>query len=147
MLPEAHLDVRNWDIILPISQSCVNHSPVQILGKKCPMEIFTGLPSPPLLVSFIAHDGNSTIPFTVNTDSVAQQSKKLMIRLQQMGKVVESSKRGLQDAVPDASIGAAANFEVGDFVMRSRVDPQLRVRCVGPFVVTEIKENCFEGVI
>lgn len=46
-----------------------------------------------------------------------------MIRLQQMGKAVESSKRGLQHAVTDASIGTAATFEVGDFLLRSRVDP------------------------
>lgn len=77
MLLEAQIDVRNWEIILLISQSFVNHSPVHILGNKCPIEFFTGLPSPPLLFFFTAHDGNSTISFTVNTHSVAQQSKNL----------------------------------------------------------------------
>ncbi|CAI5746259.1 unnamed protein product [Peronospora destructor] len=90
------------------------------------MEIFTGLPPPPMLASFIAPDGDSITAITVNTDSVAQQLNHLTTRLQQMHKVVESSKRDRQQAARDASSGAAANFEVG------------------PFVVTGIKEHCFE---
>ena len=92
MLLEAQLDVHNWDIILPVIQSCVNHSPVESLGNKCPMEIFTGLPPPPLLAFFIAPDGDGTTAVMVNTDSVARHLTQLTTRLQQMHKVVESSK-------------------------------------------------------
>ncbi|CAI5746325.1 unnamed protein product [Peronospora destructor] len=126
---------------------------VESLGNKCPMEIFTDLPPPPLLASFIAPDGDSTTAITVNNDSLAQQLNQLTTRLQQMHKVVESSKRDRQQVARDASSGAAANFEVGDFVLWSRVDPRLSgsklivswVSWVGLFVVTGIKEHCFEA--
>ncbi|UIZ28360.1 hypothetical protein KXD40_004182 [Peronospora effusa] len=45
--------------------------------------------------------------------------------------------------------GTATKFEVGDFVLCSRVDPllpglKLMVPWVGSLVITGIKENCFE---
>lgn len=82
MLLKVQLDVRNWYLILPVIQSCVNHSPVESLGDKCSMKIFTGLPTPPLLSSFIAFDGDSTAAIAVNTDSVAQQLEQITFRLQ-----------------------------------------------------------------
>nr|CCA25709.1 conserved hypothetical protein [Albugo laibachii Nc14] len=106
-------------------------------------------PPPPLLAPFIAPDGDGTTAITVNTDSVARQLNQLTTRLQQMHKVVESSKRHRQQAARDASSSAAANFQVSDFILWSRVEPRLSgsklmFRWVGPFLVTGIKKHYFE---
>lgn len=72
--------LRNRNNLLLVIQSCVNHSPVESQGNKCPMKICTGLPPPTLLGSFVAPDGDSTTANTVH-------------------KVVESRKRSRQQAV------------------------------------------------
>ena len=75
-----------------------------------------------------------------------------MVRRQQMRKAVESKKCDGQHIACDASFGAAANFEVDDFVLWSRIDPRLSafqrmVHWFGLFVVTEMKMHCFEAKI
>lgn len=66
-----------------------------------------------------------------------------------MPKFLESSKCDRQQAARDASSSAVANFDVGDFVLWSRLDPRLSgsklmVSWFVPFVVTGIKEHCLK---
>ncbi|TYZ67944.1 hypothetical protein PybrP1_002807 [[Pythium] brassicae (nom. inval.)] len=60
VVARAKLDVRNWDVVLPVVQACVNHSAVPSLGNKCPMEIFTGLTPPPILRTVVVQRGKTT---------------------------------------------------------------------------------------
>ena len=74
----------------------------------------------------------------------------LMVRRQQMRKAVESKKCDGQHTACDASSGAAAKFELDNFVWLSRIDPRLSdfkrmVHWFGLFVITEMKMHCFEA--
>ena len=64
---------------------------------------------------------------------------------------MESCKRDREQAARGTSSGAATNFEVGDLVLWSSVNPRLSgfkllVRWVGLYVVTGIKEHCLDVI-
>ncbi|TYZ64407.1 hypothetical protein PybrP1_004049 [[Pythium] brassicae (nom. inval.)] len=62
MLLEAKLYVRNWDFVLPVVQTCINHSAVVSLDNRSPIEVFTGLSPPPLLrMVTIQHDDRTQV--------------------------------------------------------------------------------------
>ncbi|OWY94441.1 hypothetical protein PHMEG_00035828 [Phytophthora megakarya] len=84
----------------------------------------------------------------VNLDNVSEHLALLRHSLQEMHKEVVESKerRRLQDMA--VYKGTPANFDVGDFVLWSRVDQRLPTnkllgQWVGPFKVIEAKQHSF----
>ncbi|TDH68790.1 hypothetical protein CCR75_005824 [Bremia lactucae] len=131
MLLEAKLDVRNWDIILPVVQTCNNHSPVDSLGGRSPTEVYTGLDVLPVIDPVVVNsDSNTDVLVTLNSATAAQQINKLRANLRDVHSVASEKSATRQRKQKAASNHRPANFEVW-------------VRWVDPFAVEEVKEHSF----
>ncbi|KAE9360834.1 hypothetical protein PF008_g1643 [Phytophthora fragariae] len=142
MLMELNLDTRNWPYLLPLIQANLNHSAVASLGGHAPIELFTGLPAPSLLDTVVAPVGGVTRTLSVDMSAAASHLEQLRQHLAEMHSKVIARKEQRRAYELLKAKGQTCNFEVGDFVLWSRVDKRMRgskllVRWVGPFRVTE----------
>ncbi|DBA00792.1 TPA: hypothetical protein N0F65_004697 [Lagenidium giganteum] len=139
------LDRHEWPYLLPVMPFCLNHTPVASLANKAPIEVFTGLPA------------SSNLDVVINKDSliepaeprnIAVQVSKLRSSLEDMHKEVKDAKETLTSSRDGAPQGTSVQFDVGDYVLWSRIDKRLTpskrlARWVGPFVVTEARSHSF----
>ncbi|GMG16970.1 unnamed protein product [Phytophthora fragariaefolia] len=133
---------RGWPRLIPIVQASLNHTAVPSLASKTPGELFTGLqPTSPLQAVFLGPDVTPSV-------QPARTSAEIESSLAQL----RSSARDRHKAVTDARLKQTlfnkkrergenmVNFNVGDYVLRSRVDEKrqskLLVTWVGPYAVT-----------
>jgi transposase InsO family protein len=147
LLLEHQLDTRSWEYVLPLVQANLNQTPVASLGGNAPVELFTGLTVPTQLDTVLLPDHKDKV-MTINMDAVEEELDALRASLQQMHDEVVDHKERTQLYQKMAKEGTLENFNVGDFVLWSRVDERLRgnklmVRWVGPFRVTEALEYSF----
>ncbi|POM71797.1 Hypothetical protein PHPALM_11581, partial [Phytophthora palmivora] len=148
LLLEYNLDLHEWPYLLPVLQSNLNHTPVRTLGQHSPVELFMGLPAASPLDAMVGRRDDADHFVVVNLDNVAEQLESLRRSLQEMHREVIENKerRRLQDMA--AHKGTPANFDVGDFVLWSRVDQRLPSnkllgQWLGPFKVVEANQHSF----
>ncbi|OWZ16184.1 LOW QUALITY PROTEIN: hypothetical protein PHMEG_00010057 [Phytophthora megakarya] len=118
--------------LLPGLQVNLNFTPLQSVRGHSPVELFTGLPvSTPLNIAVgrrrVADDLR-----TINLDAVSEQLEEL--------------RSSNADLATDK--GSLANFDVGDFVLWSRIDQRLLdnkilTQRIGPFKVIEARPHLF----
>jgi transposase InsO family protein len=148
MLMELNLDTRNWVHLLPVIQANLNHCPMPSLDGHAPMELFTGLPAPSPLTAIVLPGGRRDQVLQVDLRSFAEQIQVLRVHLAEMHTAVVSRKEQRRLYEMSRHRGQVNNFEVGDYVLWSRVDKRLHggklmVRWVGPFRVTEALPHSF----
>ncbi|OWY93050.1 hypothetical protein PHMEG_00037692 [Phytophthora megakarya] len=148
MLLEYQLDTRNWFYLLTLIQANLNHSPVASLGNHAPIEVFTGLPVPSVLDTIAVPSSSGIRLVPADPERVSRQDDKLRLSLQVMHKEANTYKEKKRLYAMARSKGSICNFEVGDFVLWSRVDSRLQgnkllVRWVGPFRVVEARQHSF----
>lgn len=138
---------RDWVYFVPIVQASLNHTPVPSLGNRAPVELFTGLPCPSPLREFRIGDQDfQTIPENVN--DIDQHLSKLREHIQEMHGVVADQRLKQQLLNRKRERGEnLVNFDVGDYVLRSRVDEKhankLLVTWLGPYQVVRSDTHSF----
>ncbi|POM60741.1 hypothetical protein PHPALM_30355 [Phytophthora palmivora] len=148
ILMEMNLDTRNWPYLLPLVQANLNHSAVASLADRAPVELFTGLPAPSMLdVVVVPVDGDTRLE-TFDSAAVAPHLDTLREHLATMHLEVTDRKERRRVYELARSKEQICNFEVGDFVLWSRVDTRMRghkllVRWVGPFRVAQALSHSF----
>ncbi|KAE9062778.1 hypothetical protein PF010_g29265 [Phytophthora fragariae] len=148
LLMEYALDTHEWPYLLPALQANLNHTPVQSLGGHSPVELFTGLPASSPLDTVVSHRADADPLLVVDFACVGEQLESLRNSLHEMHKEVLDTKerKRLQDMATHK--GSVVNFDVGDFVLWSRIDQRLPNnkllgQWVGPFKVIEAKPHSF----
>ncbi|POM63007.1 hypothetical protein PHPALM_27757 [Phytophthora palmivora] len=132
MCLEVKVDIRDWVYFIPVLQLNLNHTPVPSLANKAPVEVFCVLPaSSPLDFGFNIKD-NTSIELGTSTQQIESTLEQLRARVQEKHK-----KRAKE-----------ANFDVNDYVLRSRVDQKhndkLRITWIGPYqVIIGTEEHSF----
>ena len=145
MLPEYRLPQESWHLILWRLQYAINHTKSESLCGYAPVELFTGhKPSEPLNEIFNPLTKEwASLPSP--TETLKQQHTALASRLRVMHKEVQTRAEhchGSAARQPKQSRAPVhANFELGDWVLWSRVDSQEHFRKTqfmwrGPFEVT-----------
>lgn len=150
LILEFKISKRDWVYLVPLIQSSINHSPVPSLANKAPIEIFTGLDCPsPLDLIFAPDKASQLISGDLNSPDVASGLQALRESIRQMHKevLVVKEKQTIRNKKKNVN-AVPANFSVGDYVLRSRVDenkhPQkLLVTWVGPYRVIKAEELYF----
>ncbi|OWZ09958.1 hypothetical protein PHMEG_00017261 [Phytophthora megakarya] len=119
MILDYKISTKDWVYLVPLVQSSINHTAVPSLGNTAPIELFTGLPCPTPLADLRAMH-----------QPVADQ------RLKQ--RLLNKKKERGENTV---------NFDVGDYVLRSRVDEKkgnkLLVTWQGPYKVIRADPHSF----
>ncbi|KAE9009233.1 hypothetical protein PR001_g16486 [Phytophthora rubi] len=147
LLMELRLSDKEWPYLLPIVQANLNHTPVASLAGRAPIELFLGLPPPSALDTIIVPRGTGTVEFTLK-DGVDSFMEALGASLRAMHRAVIDVKEAKRLQAMASKRGVVCNFEVGDYVLWSRIDARLPTRkllgrWVGPFIVAEAKRNSF----
>ncbi|KAE9281357.1 hypothetical protein PF008_g27911 [Phytophthora fragariae] len=142
LILDNKLNHTDWPRLIPIVQASLNHTAVPSLARKTPGELFTGLEPPsPLQAVFLGPNVSPSV-------QPARTSAEIESSLAQL----RASVRDIHRAVTDAHLKQTllnkkrergdnmVNFDVGDYVLRSRVDEKrqnkLLVTWVGPYAVT-----------
>lgn len=148
MSMEFKRDICEWPSLIPLVQHSMNHSVVASLGNHAPVEVMTALkPDNPLKV--LLDPVENVFEVDMNHVPVAEAVAAARESLQKIQQAVEESQLRQQMLnMENQTINHAVNFEVGDYVLRSRVDEKLvnklLVTWVGPYRVVEANEyNAF----
>ena len=146
MLTEFKWDTKEWPSLVPLVEHNLNHSVVASLANHAPIEVMKGRqPDNPLRT--IINPQGQPVEVNLNQD-VETALEALRTSLHRIHKQIEEaqSKQQLLN-MQQQKIAQLVNFEVGDFVLRSRVDEvvnnKLYVTWVGPYKVVEANESSF----
>ncbi|GMF46581.1 unnamed protein product [Phytophthora fragariaefolia] len=135
--PTFPATVRNealhWDFIYlgemalptPIVQANMNHTPMSSLADHSPGELFTGLQSPSALDVVVRPTLHGEELVIVDLTDVEPQLAQLRASLEGLHKEVGDIKEKKRLADMQRKTGAVCNFDVGDYVLWSRIDQRL----------------------
>ncbi|OWY92855.1 hypothetical protein PHMEG_00037965 [Phytophthora megakarya] len=129
--------------LLPALQANLNHTP-----SHSPLELFTGLPASSPLDVIVDRRTHTDPLLAVNFAYESKQLRSLCNLLHEMHKVILDAKEAklVQDMAQHK--GSRVNFDVGDFVLWSRINQSLPNnkplgQWIGPFKVIEAKPHSF----
>ncbi|KAG6619416.1 uncharacterized protein IUM83_13636 [Phytophthora cinnamomi] len=149
ILLEYALDYHEWPYLLPALQANLKHTAVQSLAGHSPVEIFTGLPASSALDVVVAPASETTEERVIDLNDMDILLEDLRSSLHEIHREITDVKerKRLQDMM--AHKGTPVNFDVGDFVLWSRIDQRLPNnkllgQWVGPFKVTEAQPHSFK---
>ncbi|KAG3024513.1 hypothetical protein PC119_g8452 [Phytophthora cactorum] len=113
------------ELLAACSASELNHTPVRSHSGHSPIELFSGLEPPSALDCVVWKVSGREELLTVNMEAATMFLEKLRSSLHGLHKEVldEKERKRLQDMI--AHKGTECNFEVGDFVLWSRIDQRL----------------------
>ncbi|KAG3090539.1 hypothetical protein PI125_g17673 [Phytophthora idaei] len=146
---EYALDHREWPYVLPAVQANLNHTPVQSLAGHAPVEVFTALPASSALDTIVipaTTERDESVVDLTNVGEFVDRPRSSLYTIHQEVIDVKERQR-LRDMA--AHKGISINFNVGDFVLWSRIDQRpphhkLLGQWVGPFKVVTALPHTFE---
>ncbi|KAJ0400435.1 hypothetical protein ATCC90586_006519 [Pythium insidiosum] len=147
MCLEAKVDIQDWVFFVPVLQASLNHTPVPSLGNKAPIELFCALPALSPL-DFCLDGPRSRMVDLGDPSQWETKMSKVRESVRAMHKVAEQerSKQTKRNKLK-AKQAQTPNFDVGDYVLRSRVDQKhqdkLQVTWVGPYQVVGSDTHSF----
>jgi len=150
MLLELKLPPTELIYLVPLIQQNINHTPTRSLGGHAPVEVMTGLgySHPVKTVLVLNIEPPLQIPWT--NEKLHQHMSRTLENLQRMHKEVHDKREAQLLLNKKRTRGEhVVNFDIGDFVLRSRVDHvqgnKLTVMWVGPYqVMSATRHNAFE---
>ncbi|OWZ15878.1 hypothetical protein PHMEG_00010406 [Phytophthora megakarya] len=148
MILEYKISYKDWAYLIPMVQSSLNHTPVPSLGGKAPVELFTGLPCPSPLYEFYNPESKEMVHIPREAEKIDEFLATLRTSIQAMHKPVQDErlKQRLLNQRRERGLHTV-NFDVGDYVLRSRVDEKhcnkLQVTWTGPHIVVRADTNSF----
>lgn len=153
---EHKVDIRDWTYFVPIVQANLNHTPLPSLGNHAPVELFCGLPTTSPIDFCLDTRSKKLIELKLeDVDSVyfPQNIQKKLESLRNSltimhRKVSEEREKQTKRNKKNQKAARMPNFEVGDFVLRSRVDQihqdKLLVTWIGPYQIIGAEEHSFK---
>jgi hypothetical protein len=148
MLLEYQLDIRDWPYLIPVVQANLNHTPVASLGNRAPIELFTGLPNRNPLETVLQAGAGKELRAPKDPRNFNKSLARLRSNVQEMHReMVEQRSKQLKLNQKKAKRTQEANFHVGDYVLRSRVDAKhqnkLLVTWIGPYQIVGADKHSF----
>ncbi|KAJ8540654.1 hypothetical protein ON010_g12572 [Phytophthora cinnamomi] len=145
---EHKKDIRDWTMFVPLLGASINHTPVPSLGNKSPVELFCALPLPSPLEFCVNLEQREVLELTEQPELIEQKLQALRASVQTMHKAVDEERdQQTQRNKKDQRGAKKANFSVGDYVLRSRVDQKhqdkLLVTWVGPYQIMRADTHSF----
>ena len=145
MLMEFGWNHKEWPRLLELLQHNINHSPVASLANHAPIEVFSShKPDNPLRTCIDPNGNNVELVYsgTIEERLEAAQNSLRAIHLQ----VEKINIRQQLLNMEQQRVSQEVNFEIGDYVLRSRVDDKLQddklnVTWVGPYHVVEAHQH------
>ncbi|KAG3060766.1 hypothetical protein PI124_g22732 [Phytophthora idaei] len=142
LLMEYDLDRHEWPYLLPAVEANLNHTKVQSLAGRAPVEGFTALPAASALDAIVVPVTDERAERVVELGDIGEFVDRLRSSLHAIHQDVVDVKERLRLRDIAAHKGTSANFDVGDFVLWSRIDQpftnhKLLGQWVGPFKVIE----------
>ncbi|GMF52723.1 unnamed protein product [Phytophthora fragariaefolia] len=145
---EYKVDTHDWTFFVPLLQSSWNHTPVPSLGNKAPVELFCGLPIPsPLQLCFDSRQ-KKLLQLPEQPDAIATWLEQLRNSIRDLHKpmIAERARQAVRNQRKQKKV-QRPNFDVGDYVFRSRVDQKhydkLLGTWVGPYQVVRADAHRF----
>lgn len=146
-LVEYTLATTEWPYLLPVVQANLDHTAVSSLANHAPIELFLGLDSPRTLDCVVVPKGNGVavgIADGEDQPSLSQFRSSLHGLHQEVVRVKERKRL----AAMAKARGAVCNFDVGDYVLWSRIDKRLGNnkhlgQWLGPLTVVEARPYSF----
>lgn len=149
LLMELGYEHRKWPDIIKLVQFGLNQTPADSLGGHTPTEVFTALPPSDPLALVFDRELNKFVDVPLSLEEIERHCKKLKNSLEQMhGAVKEGTekmdKRNRKQR--DRSAVPLFPFEIGDYVIWSRVDrqgPKGKLYCtwLGPMVIVDTESD------
>ncbi|GMF57856.1 unnamed protein product [Phytophthora fragariaefolia] len=120
---EYKISTKDWIYLVPLVQSSLNHSAVSSLGNKAPTELFTGLPCPSPLAEFYDASKKKMVRLPATSAAIFKYLDVLRASLQAIHQPTRDQHLKLRLLNKKRERGEnTVNFDVGDYVLRSRVD-------------------------
>lgn len=145
---EAKKAANEWPDLIPVVQFVLNHTAVESLGNKAPVEIHNGAQPSSALEAVFNTKENKIERIPPDTDEIKQHYKQLMESLTTMHKEAKEAKNKINKRkVREPKL---PNFDIGDFVLWSQVkeietEGKLEVIWKGPYrIVGTISEYVYE---
>jgi len=148
MILDYKVSHKDWVYLVPMVQSSLNHTAVPSLGNKAPVELFTGLECPSPLREFYNASKKELVKLPAGPGKIDSYLAKLRASIRAMHKPVEDQKLKQRLLNRKRERGEnIVNFDVGDYVLRSRVDEKsgskLLVTWTGPHKVVRADSYSF----
>lgn len=148
MCLEYKKDIREWTIFVPLLRASINHTPLPSLANKAPVELFCALPLPSPLDFCVDLEQKKVLEMTKQPELIEQKLSELRASVHLMHKDVAKERDQQTCRNKKGQRGARkANFSVGDFVLRSRVDQKhqdkLLVTWIGPYQIVKADVHSF----
>ena len=145
---EYKVDIKDWTFFVPVLQANLNHTPLPSLGNKAPVELFCVLPAVSAIDFCLDKRQKELVHLGELPEQIEQRLEQLRHSVLQLHKkVVEQRENQTRRNQKERTARKKPNFDVGDYVLRSRVDQKyqskLLVTWVGPYQVIKADEYSF----
>jgi hypothetical protein len=150
MLLDLKLPPTEWLYLVPMIQFNLNHTPVKSLNGHAPVEVMTGLGYSHPIKTVLVPDRDEPLEVSWSNEEIDRHMLKLRSSLEKIHKEVSDERDKQKLLNQKLQRGEhVVNFDVGDFVLRSRVDAvdgsKLSVMWIGPYqVIGATRYNAFE---
>ncbi|KAJ8571265.1 hypothetical protein ON010_g5571 [Phytophthora cinnamomi] len=133
---------------IPLLQSSINHTAVPSLDNRAPVELFTVLPCPSPLAECYRASAKKLVKFPGNSAAISKHLAALRNNLHKLHQPIADQRLKQRLLNKKRERGEnVVNFDVGDYVLRSRVDEKrdnkLLVSWQGPYTVVRGDAHSF----
>ncbi|GMF48756.1 unnamed protein product [Phytophthora fragariaefolia] len=148
MIMEYKISTKDWVYLVPLVQSSLSHTAVPSLGNKAPTELFTGLPCPSPVAEFYDASKKKLVRLPATSAAISKYLDVLRASLQAIHQPIRDQRLKQRLLNKKRERGEnTVNFDVGDYVLRSRVDEKqgnkLLVTWQGPYKVVRADAHSF----
>ncbi|KAJ8578234.1 hypothetical protein ON010_g972 [Phytophthora cinnamomi] len=148
MILEYKISAKDWVYLVPLVQSSMNHTAVPSLDNRAPVELFTGLPCPSPLAEFYHASAKKLVKLPSNSAAISKHLAALRNSLHKLHQPIPDQRLKQRLLNKKRERGEnVVNFDVGDYVLRSRVDEKrgnkLLVTWHGPYTVVRADAHSF----
>ncbi|GMF33910.1 unnamed protein product [Phytophthora fragariaefolia] len=148
---EYNVDIKDWTYFVPTLQTNPNHTPVPSLGNHAPMELFCVLPAASPLSFYLDNSEKRLVDLGEHfPEHIDDKLQKLRESAQLMHKkAIAARAKQTNRNRRNQKYATKPNIDVGDFVLRSRVDQKhndkLLVTWIGPYQVVQADEQLIQS--
>ncbi|OWZ16425.1 RNA-dependent DNA polymerase [Phytophthora megakarya] len=125
LLMEYGLDDHKWPHLLPAVQAHLNYTRVQSLTGRAPIEVFTALPALSALTAIVVPATTARNQLVANLEDIGDFMEQMRSSLHTIHEELLDVKERQRTRDIVAHTGTPTNFDIGDFVLRSRIDQRL----------------------
>jgi hypothetical protein len=139
---------RVWTYFVPVLQANLNHTPVPSLDNRAPIELFCVLPAMSPLDFCLDSRQKQLVEIGEHPQKISENLERLRESAQAMHRAMtDAREKQTQRNKDNQGPAVRPNFDVGDFVLRSRVDQKyndkLLVTWIGPYQLVRADEHSF----